>query len=62
MSFSCSSFCVFYQAGGDDSVLFAGIPVAAGKLQRGKHDWGYKTVPQKWSHNAMVDNRSFWPR
>ncbi|CAC5386015.1 unnamed protein product [Mytilus coruscus] len=38
------------------------VPLKVGSLQLSNEDWAYFTVPQKYSHRAMVDQKSFWPR
>lgn len=38
------------------------IPQQFFDLQKSEADWEYYTVPQKFSHQAMVGHRSFWPR
>ncbi|XP_071156190.1 glucose dehydrogenase [FAD, quinone]-like isoform X3 [Mytilus edulis] len=38
------------------------VPLKVGSLQMSNEDWAYYTVPQKYSHRAMVDQKSYWPR
>ncbi|XP_052094091.1 glucose dehydrogenase [FAD, quinone]-like isoform X2 [Mytilus californianus] len=38
------------------------VPLKVGSLQLSNEDWAYFTIPQKYSHRAMVDQKSFWPR
>ncbi|CAC5386016.1 unnamed protein product [Mytilus coruscus] len=38
------------------------VPLRVGSLQLSNEDWAYFTVPQKYSHQAMVDQKSYWPR
>ncbi|XP_063420605.1 oxygen-dependent choline dehydrogenase-like [Mytilus trossulus] len=38
------------------------VPLQVGSLQMSNEDWAYFTVPQKYSHRTMIDQKSFWPR
>ena len=50
------------EAGGMDTHEYIHIPAAFGKLQLSSMDWQYETVPQKNSHQAMIKQKSKWPR
>ena len=50
------------EAGGMDTHQYIHIPAAFGKLQLSSMDWQYETVPQKNSHQAMIKQKSKWPR
>ena len=49
------------EAGGHE-VYQTEIPVLAARLQLSEYDWQYKTVPQKYACQGMIENRSNWPR
>ncbi|CAC5424484.1 unnamed protein product [Mytilus coruscus] len=44
---------------GNDNIR---IPLIGGGLQKSSADWNYHTLPQKNSHFAMNEQRSYWPR
>ncbi|XP_076109497.1 glucose dehydrogenase [FAD, quinone]-like [Mytilus galloprovincialis] len=44
---------------GNDNIK---IPLIGGGLQKSSADWNYQTLPQKNSHFAMNEHRSYWPR
>ncbi|XP_063442161.1 uncharacterized protein LOC134722470 [Mytilus trossulus] len=44
---------------GNDNIK---IPLIGGGLQKSSADWNYQTLPQKNSHFAMNEQRSYWPR
>ncbi|KAK3097269.1 hypothetical protein FSP39_008216, partial [Pinctada imbricata] len=46
---------------GEWSVSIA-IPFLQGLVLQSKHDWGYKTEPQKFACKGLKDQRSYWPR
>ena len=50
------------EAGGMDTHQYIHIPADFGKLQLSSMDWQYETVPQKNSHQAMIKQKSKWPR
>ena len=50
------------EAGGMDTHQYIHIPAAYSKLQLSSLDWQYVTVPQKNSHQAMIKQKSLWPR
>ena len=50
------------EAGGMDTHQYIHTPWTFGKLQLSSLDWQYVTVPQKNSHQAMIKQKSLWPR
>lgn len=49
------------EAGGHE-IYQTEIPVLAARLQLSEFDWQYKTEPQKYACQGMIENRSNWPR
>ena len=50
------------EAGGMDDHFDIHAPAAYVRLQRSSIDWQYITVPQRYSHQAMKNQQSKWPR
>ncbi|WAR12782.1 DHGL-like protein [Mya arenaria] len=51
------------EAGGDYTTNASyHVPIQFFDLQKTSADWEYYTVPQKYSHQGMVEERSYWPR
>lgn len=50
------------EAGGDPVYLHSIPALAPDLLHQANIDWGFKTVPQKWSHFGFHENQSKWPR
>ena len=46
------------EAGGEEPWL-TNLPLAGPLLQSSRHDWSYKTLPQKYSSNALNDKVRF---
>ena len=49
------------EAGGYE-VYQSEIPMLAARLQLSEFDWQYKTEPQKYACQGMIEHRSNWPR
>ena len=49
------------EAGGHET-LQSEIPMFAARLQLSQYDWQYKTVPQKYACQGMINHVSNWPR
>ncbi|WAR12786.1 DHGL-like protein [Mya arenaria] len=51
------------EAGGDYTTNASyHVPIQFFNLQKTSADWEYYTVPQKYSHQGMIAERSYWPR
>ena len=50
------------EAGGPDKKREIHVPAGYQKLQLSEVDWGYTTIPQRNSSEALASHRSAWPR
>lgn len=51
------------EAGGEETTAFYSlIPAAAPFLATSIYNWAFKSEPQKYGYNAMVNRLTYWPR